>query len=53
MPIVYMKKKLLTYFGSETVLLSLELNGKANVVTFKSAAHSILHSFYNRQKKGD
>ena len=36
---VYMKKKLLTHFG-DSVIIS-EFNGKANVVTFKSAAHSI------------
>ena len=48
---VYMKKKLIDHFG-DSIIIS-ELDGKANVVTFKSAAHSILNTFYNRQKKND
>ena len=49
MPIV--KKKLLAHFDDSIFIA--ELDGRADVVTFKSAAHSILHSFYNRQKKSD
>ena len=48
---VYMKKKLIAHFR-DSIIIS-ELDGKVNVVTFKSAAHSILNMFYNRQKKND
>ncbi|XP_060587354.1 uncharacterized protein LOC132742871 [Ruditapes philippinarum] len=46
---VYMKKKLLEHFG-DSIMIS-ELNGKPSVVTFKSNAHGILHSFYLSQKR--
>ena len=48
---VYMRRKLLDHFG-DSVIIS-ELNGKPNVVTFKSKAHAILHSFYKRNEHGD
>ncbi|XP_052771710.1 uncharacterized protein LOC128211218 [Mya arenaria] len=48
---VYMKKKILDYFGGSVIIT--ELNGKANVVTYKSEAHSILHNFYKRREHGD
>ena len=48
---VYMKKKLIDHFG-DSIIIS-ELDGKANVVTFKTAVHLILNTFYNRQKKND
>ncbi|XP_053375848.1 uncharacterized protein LOC128547355 [Mercenaria mercenaria] len=40
----YMKKRMIEHFG-DAIIIS-ELNGKHDVVTFKSTAHSILHSFY-------
>ena len=46
-----MKKKIIEHFGESVVIT--ELNGKHNVVTFKSTAHSILHSFYKRNNKND
>ena len=48
---VYMKKKILEHVGNSVVIT--ELNGKHNVVTFKSTAHSILHSFYKRSNTND
>ena len=48
---VYMKKKLLEHFG-DSIMIS-EVNGKPNIVTFKSTAHGILHSFYHRNGNND
>jgi hypothetical protein len=48
---VYMKKKILEYFGD--IIIIAEVNGKHEVVTFKSEAHAILHSFYKRSKRDE
>ena len=44
----YMKKKIIEYFDCE-ILIS-ELNGQKNVITFKSTADSLLHSFYRKSE---
>ena len=44
----HMKLKLQKHFGEKIVIT--ELNGKSNVVTFRSTAQSLLHSFYEQQK---
>ena len=46
-----MKKKVLEHYGGNVIVT--EMNGKQNVVTFKSNAHSILHSFYSRTNNND
>ena len=48
---VYMKKKMLEYFGDNIIIA--EVNGKQDVVTFKSEAHAILHAFYKRSKSDE
>ena len=48
---VYMKKKIFEYFGDNIIIA--EVNGKHDVVTFKSEAHAILHSFYKRNKSDE
>jgi hypothetical protein len=47
----YMKKKLLEYYGDRIIVT--ELNGKSNVVTFRTTASIILHDFYGQQNKND
>ncbi len=48
---IYMKKKLLEHYGGSVIIT--EMNGKSNVVTFKSKGHAILHKFYMRTTKQD
>ena len=48
---VYMKKRILEYFGDNIIIA--EINGKHDVVTFKSEAHAILHQFYKRNKSDE
>ena len=48
---VHLKQKILEYFGKEVLIT--EINGKANVVTFRSAASSVLHKFYEQPKHHD
>ena len=48
---VYMKKKMLDYFGDNIIIA--EVDGKQDVVTFKSEAHAILHTFYKRNKSDE
>ena len=45
----YMKKKLIDHFGSSIVIA--ELDGKHNVVFFKTAADSILYLFHKKSEK--
>lgn len=45
----YLKQKLLEYFGDQIVVT--EINGKANVVTFRKTANNILHEFHCKQAK--
>lgn len=44
----YMKEKLLGHFGDRIIIT--EINGKLNVVTFRSTAYNIIHDFYNQPK---
>jgi len=44
----HMKAKLLEHFGDQ--ILITEINGKANVVTFRSTAETILQEFHAHQK---
>ena len=44
----HMKAKLLQHFGDQ--ILITEINGKANVVTFRSTAETILQEFHAHQK---
>ena len=46
-----MKKKILDHFGGRVI--TTELDGKHNVVTFKDKVDAILHSFYQRNNKQD
>ena len=48
---VYMKTKLLKHFGDSIIIT--EINGKQNVVTFRSNASTILQKFYERPKTRD
>ncbi|KAH3752647.1 hypothetical protein DPMN_187268 [Dreissena polymorpha] len=48
---VCMKKRILEYFGDNIIIA--EINGKHDIVTFKSEAHAILHSFYKRNKSDE
>ena len=48
---VHLKQRILEYFGKEVIIT--EINGKANVVTFRSAASTVLHKFYEQQKHQD
>eukprot|EP00794_Sanderia_malayensis_P001581 gene1581-1746_t len=45
---VHLKQKILEYFGKEVLIT--EINSKANVVTFRSTAASVLHKFYEQPK---
>ncbi len=45
----YLQQKLLEYFGDQIVVT--EINGRANVVTFRKTANNILHEFHNNQVK--
>jgi hypothetical protein len=47
----YMKKRLIKHFGSAVVIS--EINGKSDVVTFKTTASEILHEFYRQPKEED
>ena len=47
----YMKKKILDHFGGSVI--TTELDGKQNVVTFKDKVDAILPSFYQRNNKQD
>lgn len=47
----HMKYKLKEHFGQNIVIT--ELNGKSNVVTFRSTVESVLHSFYEQKKTED
>lgn len=46
---VYMNMTILEHFGDSVVIA--ELNGKHNSLTFKSTAHAILHTWYDRKGK--
>jgi len=48
---IYMKKRLIEHFGSAVVIS--EINGKSDVVTFKTTASEILHDFYRQPKEED
>lgn len=48
---IYMKKKLKEHYGSSIIIT--EINGKANVVTLKGTATSILQEFYGQSKIED
>jgi len=48
---VYMKTKLQEHFGDKIIVT--ELNGKHNVVTFRTTCKSILHDFYNQTRHTD
>ena len=45
--IPYMKKKTLEYLGCEIIIS--EVNGKKDVITFRSTSASILHAFFRRK----
>ena len=47
----YMKKRLNDHFRDRIIII--ELDGKSNVVTFRSTASNILHKFYESPKKDD
>ena len=47
----YMKKRLIKHFDSAVVIS--EINGKSDVVTFKTTASEILHEFYRQPKEED
>ena len=44
---VHMQKKLKEHFGYR--IIETEINGKPNVVTFRSKAKTILHDYYNHR----
>ena len=44
----YMQQKLQEHFGDRIV--QTEINGKPNVVTFRSKVSALLHNFYSHQK---
>ena len=46
-----MKKRLIKHFDSAVVIS--EINGKSDVVTFKTTASEILHEFYRQPKEED
>ena len=48
---VYMKQKLKEEFGDEIIIT--QLNGKPDVVTFRTSALSIMFKFYNEQRMKD
>jgi len=45
----HMKTKLLEYFGDKIVIT--DINGKPNVVTFRTLAAAILQEFYVQKNK--
>ncbi len=45
----YMKKKLQEVYGDRIIIS--EINGKPNVVTFRSTAKAVLQDFYQQEKK--
>ena len=47
----YMKEKLYEKFGDKIIIT--EINGKANVVTFRTTAKVLLHDFYSAPKADD
>ena len=47
----YMKDQIKQHFGNKIVIT--EINGKTNVVTFRSTASAILHDFYCQTKQDD
>ena len=47
----HMKTKLLEYFGDKIIIT--DINGKANVVTFRTTASAILQEFYFRERQDD
>jgi len=44
----HMKSRLLEHFGDR--ILITEINGKSNVVTFRTTAQAVLHEFHSQQK---
>lgn len=49
--LTYMNRKIIACFGDNISIT--EINGKRNVVTFKSTASTILHEFHRHSKKDD
>ena len=47
----YMKQKMQDHFGDKIVIA--EVNGKANIVTFRSTASSILTEVYHQPQKDE
>ena len=47
----YTKKRVIEHLVDDVIIT--EINGKPNVVTFRSNAASILHKFYERPKQQD
>ena len=47
----HMKARLQEHFGDQIIIT--EINGKPNVVTFRSTASAILHEFHSQQKEVD
>ena len=45
-----MKKRLQKHFGEGMILT--EINGKPNVVTFRTTARAVLHEYYRQQHAG-
>ena len=48
---LHMKTKLLEYFGDKIIIT--DINGKANVVTFRTTATAILQEFHFREQQDD
>ena len=46
-----LKKRVMEHFGDDVIIT--EINGRPNVVTFRSTAASILHKFYDLPKQQD
>jgi len=49
--VVYMKKKIIEHFGG-AVMIS-EMNGRKDVVTFRSTADAVLYAFYKKGRDND
>ena len=47
----FMKKRVMEHFGDDVIIT--EINGRPNVVTFRSTAASILHKLYELPKQQD
>ena len=45
----FMKKRVMEHFGYDVIIT--EINGRPNVVTFRSTAASTLHKFYDLPKQ--